>query len=108
MNVRGGESLPVNLSPAGRLAPRPSLEPLAPRPYHHRPFEAYIVDFRKLKGLTPGGTRGSGRRPQSPRPPIDCLQTRWLYRSDIQPRFASWRGVPISLDFLRNTSLAIY
>ena len=39
--------------PAGRLAPRH--EPLAPRPSHHRPLEAYIVDFRKLKGLTPGG-----------------------------------------------------
>ena len=94
--ARGGESLPCDPAAATNPAPLRALHCRLP---HWRPS-------RRRNG-------GSRRRPQSPRPrmrrPLSRgARFRALDCSDLLPRFASWRGVPIGLDFLRNISLAIY
>ena len=72
-----------------------------------------MVDFRKLKALTPAqhAAQEDGRRAQGPERVglyLAALASGLSTVSNSLPRFASWRGVPIGLDFLRNISLAIY
>src|SRR5208337_3000480 len=64
--------------PGRRKPPRPTSrrrDASRPAPPTNRsPFGGLHGRFPETEGPHAGGTRGSGRRPQSPRPPIDCLK----------------------------------